>query len=1561
MAGTRVFDFNATDGDGSSPNKDIFYLIKSGANDQFEVDASTGQLKTSSSLDRERTASYTVVVLAIDKGVPPRTGTATLTITVNDINDVAPTFPIPEVALTKEEGITGEVYTFNATDPDLNADLRYSINWTMSRGFRPAEEPITPETLRRAFRIDNSSGLITVNRELDREQLESAKLVVMVQDLHEHTPGQTATGTVSITVQDIDDNPPVFSVTHVQASVEENWPNGMPISLPEITVTDKDKVIAEGTVNTSLHGECTVNLNITNVNDFTPVFQTSLYNKTVPEDIIIGTSLLTVKAIDGDQAGTDNARITYSLAASHWSRNFRVNHTTGLLSVHSPLDYENSGPSVVLIVRATDHGTPQKTGENITTVNANDADGSIPNNDIFYVITKGSDDKFTINSKTGLISTVSSLDREQKAAYNLESAFRIDSSSGLITVNRRLDREKLESANLIVVVQDLHAVTSGQTATGTVSITVQDIDDNPPVFSVSHMQASVEENWPHGMPISLPEITVTDKDKVIAEGAVNTSLHGECIVNLNITNVNDFTPSFQKSLYNKTVPEDIIIGTSVLTVKDENDETPVFTNRTFYADVWENSVHDTYVVTLHATDDDASSPNNVVFFGLESGGADNFRVNSTSGVVTVGPGAVLDRETDAGFNLIVLALDRGDPPRSSNATVSISLLDVNDKPPSFVSARKEVSIYENSSVSTSVWQMTAEDKDTDPLLVYSLLLNDSQAATDRDASVSMEVVWNWFTINPSDGTVSVNGVLDREKAEVVILKIMVNDTNGESPQTDDATLTITLLDVNDNSPDIAGNRNLRVSEALAVGTEVTSLTATDLDRDQTVTFHMLDAVSNFTISEDGKISLLHALDRETQPSLNFTVMATDSGTPPMSTNMTITVEVTDANDNDPEFNNDHYSFNVSEHADNQTVVATMTAIDRDEGDNALVTFDFGENVNDFSIDQTTGEISVKRKLDRETIPSYTIGVVAIDNPRTEERRRTAKQITITVTDYNDNPPTFDNIDPSKDSYEGIITELAAIGERLTNINPGAIECSDLDTGENKELSFELLSLDNVTLFSMDEGTGFVYVNASLVGYGFETYNYTVTVTDHGVPSLSSTANLTIRVLDNNINRPQFVDNFSEPIIIPECFPVNTRITTLTADDADRDKTTNGLVEYRLEDGVSGSGDSTFFTINPNSGDLSLARHLNREEQWEFALMITASDHGEPQLSSTVNVIILVNDTNDNSPTFNVTHFFFSVAENDVNVVVGTVLAEDPDENKRTCYALAGESSDFFKIDANDAQEGVITLIKPLDRETIGQERISLTVTATDCTPFANLCGPDREGQKIEQSVATVDITVTDVNDNPPTFISPRLTKGFIATADYRHLIVNLQEYVSDNDTAPNRVHGFYSVSPPERDEGLEANDAVKQLDKPLELTTNGTVRTNAKFPADSQGFFTWHVMANDTGGTGNVTLRIYVVGEEKLIRITFFHSEEELRKTQDQVMKDLQDMTGLEFVADDLQEVLDSSGKPDPTRSALMVHAVDDKGEFKDADELQNFLDHQIEVTRHLKAQYQLLTIECSL
>lgn len=134
---TSVTTVNAKDCDGSAPNNDVFYLIARGGNDQFKINSTSGDITTITKLDRETTANYSLVVLAVDRGSPSRTASATVSVDVINVNDDPPKFQSPVVSVTsREEERPGSLVSrFTAGDGDEDALLQYTVLWNQSQGF----------------------------------------------------------------------------------------------------------------------------------------------------------------------------------------------------------------------------------------------------------------------------------------------------------------------------------------------------------------------------------------------------------------------------------------------------------------------------------------------------------------------------------------------------------------------------------------------------------------------------------------------------------------------------------------------------------------------------------------------------------------------------------------------------------------------------------------------------------------------------------------------------------------------------------------------------------------------------------------------------------------------------------------------------------------------------------------------------------------------------------------------------------------------------------------------------------------------------------------------------------------------------------------------------------------------------------------------------------------------------------------------------------------------------------------------------------------------------------
>lgn len=284
-------------------------------------------------------------------------------------------------------------------------------------------------------------------------------------------------------------------------------------------------------------------------------------------------------------------------------------------------------------------------------------------------------------------------------------------------------------------------------------------------------------------------------------------------------------------------------------------------------------------------------------------------------------------------------------------------------------------------------------------------------------------------------------------------------------------------------------------------------------------------------------------------------------------------------------------------------------------------------------------------------------------------------------------------------------------------------------GDNSDLDLQILSGDEERVFSVDPA-GKLCLNRELDREKKPSYNLTVTASDR--PQIfsqrfTSTAQVVISVHDINDNAPVFVS--TQSLSIPEDSALHSLVTTVHAEDADSGS--NGEVLYYLNDTLS----STWVSVHNRSGRVRLRRPLDRERADAFTVAITAVDRGSPQMASTMNLTVHVEDVNDHHPEFPQRSYSLAVRE-DVprGSSVFRAQARDADlgANGEVRYALS-QTGPF----AVDSVRGVVVVIEELDRER--RSNYTLTVTAED------------RGSPPRSSAAVVDITVSDINDFTPVF------------------------------------------------------------------------------------------------------------------------------------------------------------------------------------------------------------------
>ncbi|KAM4875302.1 protocadherin beta-5-like [Thomomys bottae] len=436
-----------------------------------------------------------------------------------------------------------------------------------------------------------------------------------------------------------------------------------------------------------------------------------------------------------------------------------------------------------------------------------------------------------------------------------------------------------------------------------------------------------------------------------------------------------------------------------------------------------------------------------------------------------------------------------------------------------------------------------------------------------------------------------------------------------------------LTDVNDHSPEFPEREMLlKIPESAQPGTVFALKTAQDLDigsntvQNYTLSPNLHFHVVTYNRGEGRKypeLILDQALDREEQAELSLTLTALDGGAPPRSGTATVRIEVVDSNDNAPEFSQSLYEAQVPENSPLDAVVVIVSARDLDAGLYGSVTYALlqGDGVSQpFVIDKMTGEISLKRTLDFEVTPYYSMEIVATDGGALSGKCTVAIQ----VLDVNDNAPEL-----TMSSLKNFIPENSP--ETVVAI----FSVSDADSGDNGKMICSISNHLPFLLKSTFENFYTLVTERALDREERDEYNITITVTDLGTPRLQTQHSLRVQVSDVNDNAPEFSQS-SYTLRVRENNSPALHIGTIRA--TDRDAGSNAQLSYSLLPGPQPGPDAAaLLSIHADSGQLFALRALDYEALQAFEVRVRATDQGSPALSSQALVRVQVLDANDNSP------------------------------------------------------------------------------------------------------------------------------------------------------------------------------------------------------------------------------------------------------------------------------------------------------------------------------------------
>nr|XP_020137851.1 protocadherin gamma-A10 isoform X14 [Microcebus murinus] len=486
-----------------------------------------------------------------------------------------------------------------------------------------------------------------------------------------------------------------------------------------------------------------------------------------------------------------------------------------------------------------------------------------------------------------------------------------------------------------------------------------------------------------------------------------------------------------------------------------------------------------------------------------------------------------------------------------------------------------------------------------------------------------------FALSPRSGSLVTAGRIDREELCAQSAPCLVSFNILVEDRVKLFGIEIEVTDINDNAPKFqAENLDIKINENVAPGMRFPLPEAIDPDVGvNSLQNYQLSPSRHFSLGVQSRASglkypelvLERALDREEEAVHHLVLTAFDGGDPLRSGTVLVSVTVFDANDNAPVFTLPEYRVSVPESAPVGTLLLTVTATDKDEGANGEVTYSFRKlpdtQLSKFQLNKYTGEIKISENLDYEKTGFYEIEIQAEDGGA---YLATAK-VLITVEDVNDNSP-----EVTITSLFSPVTEDSPLGTVIALLN-----VHDLDSGQNGQVT---CSISGNLPFKLEKSIDSYYrlvTHRALDREQVSSYNITVTAKDGGSPPRSTETHFTLQVADINDNPPTF-SRISYVTYIPENNPRGTSIFSVTALDPDSKE--NAQVIYSLaEDTIQGAPLSSYVSINSDTGVLYALRSFDYEQFRDIQMQVTASDSGDPPLSSNVSLSLFVLDQNDNAP------------------------------------------------------------------------------------------------------------------------------------------------------------------------------------------------------------------------------------------------------------------------------------------------------------------------------------------
>ncbi|XP_076020990.1 protocadherin alpha-C2-like [Genypterus blacodes] len=472
----------------------------------------------------------------------------------------------------------------------------------------------------------------------------------------------------------------------------------------------------------------------------------------------------------------------------------------------------------------------------------------------------------------------------------------------------------------------------------------------------------------------------------------------------------------------------------------------------------------------------------------------------------------LDREQQAAHHLILTAVDGGTPARSGTASIIVHVLDTNDNAPKFDKDMYQVSIMENSPTGSRVIQVNATDLDegSNSDLIYSYSLYTS------------EKTQNTFILNPNSGEITVKGVLNFEDFKNYDMEVIAAD-RGANSLTGQCNIKIIIEDMNDNHPEISiKSFQSPVSENIKLDTVIAVVSVSDKDSGDNgvVDLHIPDNMP-FKLRESSdnyyELVVSEPLDREKVPEYDITFTVTDRGSPPLSDNETMTLELLDVNDNVPQFPQSFYTIRVLENNAPGALLSSLTAFDPDLHENQyLVYFIIEKEIANtsmsmlFSINPENGNLYALKTFDYEIEKEFLFHIEARDSGSPPLSSNVT--VHIVIVDQNDNAPVI--VSPWR-AHGSVVEEKIPRSTDKGSLVAKVIAL-DTDSVHNSRITYLFLQVTDATLFSLDQYNGEIRTMRMFSYRDPRHQRLVVVAKDNGQPALSATVTIKLSTVETAV-------------------------------------------------------------------------------------------------------------------------------------------------------------------------------------------------------------------------------------------------------------------------------------------------------------------------------------------------------------------------------------------------------------------------------------------------------------